>query len=180
MAKSILFGAVLLAAGAAVSPLAASGGYGGGMPSGGFGGGIQLDDYAQALRLIHHEKYADAIPHLERALAARPHSADILNYLGFTKRMVGDYPTSLAFYQKALQEDPDHKGAHEYLGELYLDMHDLVSAQGQLAELVRICPSDCDERNMLTKSIASYQAANPPTASPAPAAPTASTPSGTN
>jgi tetratricopeptide (TPR) repeat protein len=181
MAKSILFGAVLLAAGAAVSPLAASGGYGGGMPSGGgFGGGIQLVDYAQALRLIHHEKYADAIPHLERALATRPHSADILNYLGFTHRMVGDYPTSLAFYQKALQEDPDHKGAHEYLGELYLNMHDLVSAQGQLAELARICPSDCDERDMLTKSIASYQAANAPAATPPPAAPPATSPTGKN
>jgi tetratricopeptide (TPR) repeat protein len=170
MGKSILFGAILLAASAAVSPLAASGGYGGGMPSGGFGGGMQIDDYSQALRLIHHEKYADAIPHLESALASRPHSADILNYLGFTHRMVGDYQISLAYYQKALQEDPDHKGAHEYLGELYLDMHDLVSAQGQLAELVRLCPSDCDERDLLTKSIASYQAANAPAATPSPAA----------
>jgi tetratricopeptide (TPR) repeat protein len=182
MGKSILFGAILLAASVAVSPLSASGGYGGGMPSGGMGGmngGVQLDDYSMALKLIRHEKYADAIPYLERTLAKRPHNADVLNYLGFTHRMVGDYQISLAYYQKALQEDPDHKGAHEYLGELYLNMHDLISAQGQLAELTRICPSDCDERDTLTKSIASYQAANPPVATPAPAAQPAAQPSGT-
>ena len=135
---------------------------------GGYGGGsmggprmmhnASFDEYSTALRLIHDEKYADAIPHLVSALQDKPHNADILNYLGYTERMVGNYQISLDAYQRALHEDPDHKGAHEYLGELYLDMRDLPSANAQLAELVRLCPDSCIERDTLTKAIAAYQA----------------------
>ena len=81
-----------------------------------------------------------------------------LRFLGYTHRMLGDYPGSLDFYQKALAIDPDHKGAHEYLGELYLMMHDSGSANTQLAELTRLCPDGCDEKDALTKAMADYHA----------------------
>ncbi|GEM_PF-298270 len=162
--------AILISASGAMA-MGGMGGYGsmgtgmspGMMHSAGF------DDYATALRLIHEQKYADAIPHLQRALADRPHSADVLNYLGFTERMVGNYTVSLDYYQRALHEDPDHKGAHEYLGELYLDLKDLNSANQQLAELVRLCPDGCVERQTLLNAIAAYQA-NGATPGQAPAA----------
>jgi hypothetical protein len=167
------FVAVLtLAVCAAPSALFAMGGGGGG-----YGGGFSSmrmptkpDDYSAALKLIHQERFADAMPYLDKAVAQHPHNADILNYLGYTHRMVGDFPGSLAWYQKALTEDPDHKGAHEYLGELYLNMRDVASARMQLAELVRLCPDNCDERDTLTKSIDTFVAANPPAAMPATAA----------
>jgi hypothetical protein len=73
--------------------------------------------------------------------------------------MLGDYPGSLDFYQRALAINPDHKGAHEYLGELYLMVHDSASADGQLAELTRLCPDGCEEKDVLTKAIADYHAA---------------------
>ena len=77
---------------------------GGGGGDMGYGGGMQtdasFDDYAIAVRLIKHEKYAEAIPHLDAALANRPHSADILNYLGYTHRMTGDYNSSLDYYKR--------------------------------------------------------------------------------
>jgi len=41
--------------------------------------------------------------------------------MGFSLRQTGDYPTALTFYKKALDFDADHKGAHEYLGELYVE-----------------------------------------------------------
>lgn len=164
--------ALMLAASATPMALFAMGGGGGG-----YGGSFSSmrmpakpDDYSAALKLIHQERYADAMPYLDKAAAQHPHNADILNYLGYTHRMVGDYPGSLAWYQKALTEDPDHKGAHEYLGELYLNMRDVASARAQLAELVRLCPNDCDERDVLTKSIDTYVAANSPAAMPATAA----------
>jgi tetratricopeptide (TPR) repeat protein len=141
-------------------------GGGGGYASPG-GNSSGFDDYAMAIRMIHREQYANAVPYLNRALASRPNNADILNYLGFTHRMLGDYPGSLDYYQKALARDPDHKGAHEYLGELYLNMHQVGAARAQLTELTRLCPTGCDERDALTKSIASYE-----TASSAPAAAT--------
>jgi len=162
-------------------------GGGGGGGNMGYGGGIQsdatFDDYATAVRLIKHEKYAEAIPHLDAALANRPHSADILNYLGYTHRMVGmtytdagrdgEFKMSLDYYQRALAIDPNHRGVHEYLGELYLQMHDMTSAQKEQATLASLCPSGCDERETLDKAIAAYAPA-PAAAAPAAAAPAAS------
>ncbi|HSC18072.1 MAG TPA: tetratricopeptide repeat protein [Rhizomicrobium sp.] len=153
---------------------AMGGGGGGGMGmggmSGGYAGGVRgsgFDDYSTAVRLIHHEKYAEAVPYLNRALAERPASADVLNYLGYTHRMLGDYPGSLDFYTRALARDPDHKGAHEYLGELYLKMNQLANARSQLAELTRLCPDNCEERDVLTKAISDYQLAAAAPATPA-------------
>ena len=159
------------------TPSFSMGGGGGGYGGGGMGGSATFDDYAVAVRLIKHEKYSDAIPHLLVALGDRPRSADILNYLGYSNRMIGQYPQSLAYYQRALSIDPDHKGVHEYLGELYLQMNDLPSAQKELATLMTLCPSGCDERDTLTKAIAAYTPA--PAATAAPAAPAApATPAG--
>ncbi|HJW41733.1 MAG TPA: tetratricopeptide repeat protein [Rhizomicrobium sp.] len=149
-------------------------GGGGGGGNGGYGGGMMttptMSDYAQAVRLIKHEKYSDAIPHLLIALADKPGDADILNYLGYTKRMTGDFPSSLDYYRRALTSDPNHKGAHEYLGELYLQMYDPASAQKELATLANLCPDGCDERDTLAKAIAAYVPPATTGAAPAPAA----------
>lgn len=139
--------------------------------------GPGMEDYLAAIKLMQHGAFADAIPHLRTALEAQPGNADILNFLGFASRMVGNYDDSLSYYQRALARDPDHKGAHEYLGELYLTMHQLGNARGQLAELARLCPNGCLERDTLTKDIADYEAvgAAPQTAE-TPATPQATAP----
>jgi tetratricopeptide (TPR) repeat protein len=179
----------LLATGALAMGGGGGGGYGGmnSMPSASF------DDYTTAKRLIKHEQYADAIPHLEKALARHPHDADVFNYLGYTHRMVGvseatpardnDFKLSLAYYQQELAIDPNHKGVHEYLGELFLQMNDLNAAHHEMNELVILCPDGCDERDALNKALAAYvppagaataASAAPAVAAPAPAAPAAS------
>ncbi|HXC57305.1 MAG TPA: tetratricopeptide repeat protein [Rhizomicrobium sp.] len=150
------------------------GGGGGGNMGGGYSGGgtTTLDEYTVAVRLIKHEKYADAIPHLLMAHVDKPNDADILNYLGFTNRMTGNYDSSMNYYKQALAIDPNHKGVHEYLGELYLQLHDQASAQHELDTLASLCPSGCDERDTLTKAIAAYvppAGAAAPTATAAPA-----------
>ena len=181
----------------AVSALLGTGAFAmGGGGGGGYGGmnsmpSASFDDYTTAKRLIRHEQYADAIPHLEKALARHPHDADVFNYLGYTHRMVGvseqapardnDFKLSLAYYQQALAIDPNHKGVHEYLGELFLQMNDLDAAHHEMNELVILCPDGCDERDALDKALAAYvppaataspaPAATPAAASPAPSAP---------
>jgi tetratricopeptide (TPR) repeat protein len=188
MRRTIMIAAILglvpLSALASMGGGGYGGGYGGGMGSA--GGSISAtgrEEAETALRLIEKEDYADAIPHLKRALNVMQGNADILNYLGFTERMVGDYPDSLDYYQRALARNPDHKGAHEYLGELYLAMHQPDQARLQLAELDRLCPDGCTEKATLTQAIATYMAANPSTpsavtpAAPPPAPP--ATPSST-
>jgi predicted Zn-dependent protease len=143
------------------------GGYGGGMGS--MGG--SSDDYGTAKRMIAHQQYALAIPHLEIALKRKPKDADIANYLGFAHRKVGEtmsgddqakqFSDSLTFYRYALQIDPNHRGVHEYLGELYLDMHDAAAANQELNTLASLCPTGCDERDTLTQAIAKVGPATP-------------------
>jgi len=129
---------------------------------------MQRSDYELALRLIRRRQYADAIPHLESALADKPQDANILNSLGYAKRMVGDYDSALYYYQRAVAIDPNHRGVHENLGEFYLAKNDLASAQKELATLTTLCASGCDEHDTLAKAIASYK----PPASPTPGAAT--------
>jgi tetratricopeptide (TPR) repeat protein len=178
MRTSIYF-AVAASVLTATQALAMGGGGGGGygtmnaMPSATF------DDYATAKRLIKHEQYADAIPHLEKALAKHPHDADVFNYLGYTHRMVGvgetapardnDFKLSFAYYQQALAIDPNHKGVHEYLGELFLQMNDLNAAHHEMNELVILCPDGCEERDMLSKALAAYVPPAAPATAAAPA-----------
>ena len=56
---------------------------------------------------------------------------------------------------------PNHKGANEYLGELYLMMKNLPKAEEQLAKLKSICPAGCEELEDLEADIADYKAGRP-------------------
>ncbi|MEP6827676.1 MAG: tetratricopeptide repeat protein [Aestuariivirga sp.] len=88
-----------------------------------------------------------------RGLAEDNQEADVYNLLGFSLRKTGDFQTSLTYYNKALALQPDYKPAHEYLGELYLDMGDIASAKGQLSNLTKLCPIGCEELADLQKAI---------------------------
>lgn len=102
---------------------------------------------------IDAKDYAGALAEL-RDIAEDHQQADVYNLMGFTLRKTGDFRTSLTYYTKALELQPDHKGAHEYLGELYVETGDMPKAKEQLAELTKLCPSGCEELDDLSKSIA--------------------------
>ena len=93
-----------------------------------FGGGGSTStkednsDYAQAVKLVEAGDYAAAIPLLQKSIAADPTNADAHNYLGFSHRKLGNVDVALTHYGKALELKPKHRGANEYLGELYLDL----------------------------------------------------------
>ena len=91
-------------------------------------------------------------------LAEDTQQADVYNLLGFTLRKTGDFKTSLTYYTKALELQPDHKAAREYLGELYVETGNLAKAQEQLAILAKLCPSGCEEREDLQKAISAKSA----------------------
>jgi len=102
---------------------------------------IKVKDYKAALNEL-------------RGLAEDTQQADVYNLLGFTLRKTGDYTTSLSYYTKALDLQPDYKPAREYLGELFVETGKLDKAREQLAELTRLCPNGCEERADLAKAIA--------------------------
>jgi Flp pilus assembly protein TadD len=115
-------------------------------------------DYAAAETLIKAKDYKGAIPLLEKVVAAEPKNADAHNYLGYATRHLGDTAKALAHYQTALQINPDHRGANEYLGQLYLILGDLPKAEDRLARLDKICFFGCEEFNELKNAVAAYKA----------------------
>jgi cytochrome c-type biogenesis protein CcmH/NrfG len=106
---------------------------------------------------IKAKDYTAALAEL-RDLAEDTQQADVYNLLGFTLRKTGDFKTSLTYYTKALELQPDHKAAREYLGELYVETGNLAKAQEQLAILAKLCPNGCEEREDLQKAISAKSA----------------------
>ena len=101
---------------------------------------------------IDAKDFKEAIVEL-RDLAEDNQNVDVYNLLGFSLRKTGDYATSLTYYNRALELQPDFKPAREYLGELYLDMGDVANAKLELAKLEKLCPSGCEERSDLEEAI---------------------------
>ncbi len=114
--------------------------------------------YAQAVKLVEAGNYATAIPLLQKSIADDPTNADAHNYLGYSHRKLGDIETALAEYRTALELDPRHRGANEYLGELYLEQDKLDKAKERLAVLDDACFFGCEEYRELKEKIKVYEA----------------------
>ena len=80
---------------------------------------------------------------------------DVLNYLGYAHRRLGRFEESLSYYEQALALDPMHRGANEYLGELFVELGRIEQAEGRLAVLDRACPFGCAEYEDLKRRIES-------------------------
>ena len=108
----------------------------------------------ESISNIHQHNYEHAIELLKNTLALTGDHPDILNYLGFTHRKLGLYDQAIAYYRRALSIDPNHLGANEYLGELYVEIGDLDRARMQLAKLDQLCAFACYQREELARWIA--------------------------
>ncbi len=97
------------------------------------------------------QKYKKALNHLLEANAEDPGNPDILNYLGFTSRKLGDFKNSEIYYLLGLEIDPNHVGINEYLGELYVttNRHNLALER---LEVLKNC--NCKEYDDLKAIIA--------------------------
>lgn len=111
-------------------------------------------NYVEGERLVKAKEYAKAIPLLEKALMDNVRDADANNLLGYSYRKTGNMQSALVYYQRALQLDPNHKGANEYLGQLYVELKDLPKAEERLAKLATLCaPATCEEYRDLKQAI---------------------------
>jgi tetratricopeptide (TPR) repeat protein len=115
-------------------------------------------NFVAAKQLVEDGKYAEAIPLLETVVATDKQNADAFNYLGYSNRKLGNTDVALTHYQAALALDPKHRGANEYLGELYLLLGDLPKAEERLKVLDGACFFGCDEYTELKQAIAQYKA----------------------
>ena len=86
-----------------------------------------------------------------------PDNADLHNYLGFAYRNLKQMDLAFTHYKRALAIDPRHRGAHEYIGEAYLQVGDLAGAEKHLAALRAICLLPCEELADLEKAVTQHR-----------------------
>ena len=113
-------------------------------------------DYAAGKQAIDAKDWSAAIKALNSAALRDTRNADIQNYLGYAYRNAGQLDLAFRHYQRALQLNPRHRGAHEYVGEAYLIVHNLAKAEEHLAALHKICLIPCEEYADLKKKIMEY------------------------
>ncbi|MDD9990297.1 MAG: tetratricopeptide repeat protein [Rhodospirillales bacterium] len=92
----------------------------------------------------------------ERAAQSNAQNADVFNLLAYSYRHLDRLDEAFENYGRALDLDPKHLGAHEYIGEAYLLVGDLAKAEGHLATLQDICAS-CEETEELAEAIAQFR-----------------------
>ncbi len=109
---------------------------------------------------VQSEQYETAIQHLLKASYESPKNADVFNLLGFSYRKLGKFDQSFDYYNKALSINPKHRGANEYIGELYLQTNNLAGAEKHLKVLDKVCWFGCAEYDELKEAIAKYKAEN--------------------
>jgi Flp pilus assembly protein TadD len=116
------------------------------------------EDYAAGKRAGERGDWAEAVRLFKRAEVRHPDHADLQNILGFSHRNLKQYEPAFRHYRRALDLDPRHRGAHEYIGETYLMTGDPAGAERHLAALREICLLPCDELGDLERAIAAYRA----------------------
>ncbi len=90
--------------------------------------------------------YSQAFNKLEKAYKSDKKNPDILNYMGFTTRKIGNFEKAEKFYLEGLSLKPNHNGINEYLGELYVQTNRIDKANERL-EVLKNC--NCKEYSEL-------------------------------
>jgi Flp pilus assembly protein TadD len=162
--RTTLLSLALLGTIVSASALAAGGGGGGGETMNTSTPAKPVDpNFSQAKAMIEARNYGPAVPLLQQVVAKDPRNADAYNLMGYATRKSGNAQGSLQYYTTALQIDPKHLGAHEYIGEAYLMLDQPQQAEQHLARLDSLCVFGCTEYRMLKAAIANYKAGKKPT-----------------
>ena len=143
----------------AVAVVAGTAGHAVADPSPGDKDAADLDpDYAAGKVAVERKEWPEAIERLGRAALRDPDNADLQNSLGYAYRKLGQLEPAFRHYKRALDLNPRHRGAHEYIGEAYLMANDLASAERHLEALRTICLLPCEELADLEREVAAYRA----------------------
>ena len=119
---------------------------------------LQDEDYLAGRAALKAGDAGAALRRFESALRRFPDSADLHNELGFAHRKLRQMDKAFEHYKRALMIEPRHRGAHEYIGEAYLMVGDVASAEKHLAALRSICLLPCEELTDLEKAISEHRA----------------------
>jgi tetratricopeptide (TPR) repeat protein len=101
-------------------------------------------DYAAGLAAFERQDWQGVIDQMTKVLARRPWRDNAYNLMGYAYRKLGDYDRAIQHYQQALDLNPHHRGALEYLGEAYLELGCVSHAQTLLDRLEAVCQRTAD------------------------------------
>ena len=96
-------------------------------------------DYAAGRDAFEREDWPAAIGHLTIVLTNRPWHDNANTMVAFARRKLGNYDLAFEHYARALEQNPRHRGALEYLGEAYLDLGRHDEARATLLRLAEVC-----------------------------------------
>ena len=116
-------------------------------------------DFKSAIKLISKKKYDNAIEKLIDLVDVSSSDftkADVLNEIGFAFRKNNDLDNASKYYLMALKEDPNHLGALEYQGEMFVDLGQKDKALANLNKLKDLV----GEKNSFYKELDSYISRN--------------------
>jgi Flp pilus assembly protein TadD len=114
-------------------------------------------DYAAGRQAIAAKQWEEAVARLRKAEVRHPDHADLQNDLGYAHRNLRQFDAAFRHYKRAIELEPRHRGAHEYIGEAYLMVGDVPNAERHLAALRAICLLPCEELTDLEKAFAKYR-----------------------
>jgi len=114
-------------------------------------------DYAAGKQALERKDWREAARRFGQAALRDPNNADLQNYIGYSYRNLKQLDLAFKHYKRALELNPRHRGAHEYIGEAYLMVRDLANAREHLAALEGICLLPCEELSDLKDKIAAYK-----------------------
>ena len=109
--------------------------------------------YERAVKYIDRKDYIKANKALKAYTKSEPNDADGWNLYAFANRKMNKFEKAEVYYEKALNIDPDHKGALEYQGELFMQTNRQNLAEENLNKLISLCPNSCYELEKLQEYI---------------------------
>jgi len=123
-------------------------------------GGASDPEIVAYERATARNDWAQAAVVARAALVRTPGSAEYHNRYAFALRKGPNPNMDLVFthYREALRLAPEHRGAHEYIGEAYVMVGDMPKAKQHLAALDHICFFGCDAYDDLKAAVEAYEA----------------------
>lgn len=114
-------------------------------------------DYVAGEAAVKRQDWPEVVARMQSVIGRDARNADAWNYLGYAQRHLGDMDSSFKSYDTALQINPRHRGAHEYVGEAWLKVGRVDKAEEHLKALDKLCFFPCEEYTELKEKIADHK-----------------------
>jgi len=110
-------------------------------------------ELAKVTTLLNANNFKQALADLKIIDSEFKNNADVNNLLGYSSRKLKQYKPAATYYEKALKLNPNHLGALEYQGELFVLTNKVSAAKKNLVKLEKLCGLKCGEYLDLKKAI---------------------------